>query len=234
VANNTRLTAAHNRIFDNGSAGIASYASAGSTPFLNLYQNRIYFNNGAGIHVDSGVTGEFGISNNWIYNNHLAGISCGLWEDTGDDLVDLVILHNTIVSNGSNERGAGIRNDSDGDVIIFNNIIAYNYTSGILNNNCHDASYNLLFANWATSSFDKTSDKTILQTERAQYSGCSSRGKGDLIINPLFKDPDNYNFSLAKDSPARGAARPVSSPLFSSFFHDMGVVTPANPDRDGQ
>ncbi len=226
VENDTILTAAHNRIFDNGAAGIASFAAESSFPFLNLYQNRIYFNQGSGIHIDSGVTGKYGISNNWIYNNHRAGISCGLWKDTGDDLVDIAIFHNTIVSNGSNELGAGIRNDSDGDVIIYNNIIAYNFTTGILNNDCSDASYNLLFANWVTSSFDETTNSRIFQTEKEQYSGCSGRGKGDLITEPLFQDPDNYNFLLAEDSPARGAAKAINSPPFASFAHDMGVVAP--------
>ncbi|MEA3469369.1 MAG: right-handed parallel beta-helix repeat-containing protein [Thermodesulfobacteriota bacterium] len=226
VENNTILTAAHNRIFSNGTAGIASFAAESSSPFLNLYQNRIYFNQGSGIHIDSGVTGEFGISNNWIYNNHRAGISCGLWKGTGDDLVDIVILHNTIVANGSNDLGAGIRNDSDGDVIIYNNIVAYNFATGILNNNCSDASYNLLFANWETSSFDEASDNTIFQTEKEQYSGCSGRAKGDLITEPMFNDPDNYDFTLTKDSPARGAAKTMTSPPFSSFANDMGVVAP--------
>jgi len=226
VANNTRLTAAHNRIFDNGTAGIASFAFESSFPFLNLYQNRIYFNHGSGIHIDSGVTGEFGISNNWIYNNHRAGISCGLWKDTGDDLVDIVIVHNTIVSNGSNGLGSGIRNDSDGDVVIYNNIIAYNFATGILNNNCSDASYNLLFANWETSSFDETSDNALFRTEKEQYAGCSGRSRGDLITEPMFKDPDNYNFTLTKDSPARGAAKAIKSPPFSSYARDMGVVAP--------
>ncbi len=228
VTNNTRLTAAHNRIFENGTAGIASFAAESSFPFLNLYQNKIYFNQGSGIHIDSGVTGEFGISNNLIYNNHRAGISCGLWKDTGDDRVDIVILHNTIVSNGSNGIGAGIRNDSDGDVVIYNNIIAYNFATGILNNNCRDASYNLLFANWETSSFDESSDKSLFRTEREQYSGCNSRAKGDLITEPMFKDPDNYNFTLTKDSPARGAAKAITSPPFSSYAQDMGVVAPLN------
>lgn len=228
VENNTRLTAAHNKTYANGTAGIASYASEKSAPLLDLYQNRIYFNHGAGIHVHSGTTGSFGISNNWIYNNHRAGIACGLWEGSDNGLVDIAIMHNTIVSNGSNEEGAGIRNDSSGDVII-NNIIAYNFTTGIMTRNCGDASHNLLFANGETSSFDEDSDNTPFLIEKAQYSGCSGRRWGDLITEPLFIDPDRYDFSLQENSPARGAAKAINTPYFSSFANDIGVVAP--PDN---
>ncbi len=226
ITNNTRLTAFKNEIFDNGAAGIAAYSTAPIPPLLNLYRNRIYFNEGGGILVDNGISGEYGISNNLIYNNKRAGIACGLWEESGNSVVDLSILHNTIVSNGSNERGAGIRNDSKGTVRIFNNIIAYNYTTGIQNNNCSDASYNLLYANWATSSFDESSDEMLFLKSRLQYGGCRGIGKGSMITEPLFTDPDNYDFTLLEDSPAKEAATRVNSPHFSSFTNNMGVVAP--------
>ena len=230
VENNTRLTAAHNRIYANGTAGVATYAFGESAPFLNLYENRIYANRGSGIHIHSGITGSYGISNNWIYNNLRAGIACGLWETLHEDLIDLAIIHNTIVSNGSNETGAGIRNDSKGNVVIKNNIIAYNFTTGIMTRNCRDASYNLLFANGETSDYS-AKDSDAFLVEKAQFSGCSGRRRGDLLSKPLFVDPDRYDFSLQSDSPARGAGKVIDTPYFRSFSNDIGVATPLETKR---
>ena len=225
VENNTRLTAFHNRAYANGTAGIASYGTAEVAPLLDLYENRIYFNKGAGIHIHSGISGSFGISNNWIYNNLRAGIACGLWNDS--DLIDIAVLHNTIVANGSNIMGAGIRNDSNGNVEIINNIIAYNFSTGIMTRNCRDASFNLLFANGETSSFDEDDDNYSFLVEKAQFSGCSGRRRGDLLSKPLFVDPDQYDFSLQDNSPARGAAKEMDLSYFDKFSNDIGVVAPS-------
>ncbi len=225
VENNTRLTAFHNRTYANGTAGIASYGTAEFAPLLDLYENRIYFNKGSGIHIHSGISGSFGISNNWIYNNLRAGIACGLWKDS--DLIDIAIFHNTIVANGSNIMGAGIRNDSNGNIEIINNIIAYNFSTGIMTGNCRDASFNLLFANGETSSFDEDYDEYSFLVEKAQFSGCNGRRRGDLLSNPLFVDPDRYDFSLQDNSPARGAAKEMDLSYFDNFSNDIGVVAPS-------
>ncbi len=227
LENNTWLTAAGNQIYSNGTAGIAAYESEEIPPKLDIYQNKIYFNTGAGIYVHSGTTGNFGISNNWIYNNHRAGISCGLWDNPGDYLLDVDIQHNVIFANGSDEEGAGIRNDSSGDVVIRNNIIAYNFTTGIMTKGCGRSSYNLLFANGETSNFDENSDNDVFLVEKLQYAGCSGRQWGDLLADPLFVNPDIYDFALQENSPARGAG---SSPyLFFFQKTDMGTILPPAP-----
>lgn len=224
IENNVRMTAVNNKIYKNGTAGISAYITADHPPVLDVYQNNIYFNSGAGIFIHSGITGKIGLSNNLIYNNHRAGIACGLWGETGSNLIDLEIFHNTIVANGSAEEGAGIRNDSRGDVIIKNNIIAYNFTTGIIARGCGDTSYNLLFANGETSTVEDTSSNLFFLTEKVQYAGCTGRQWGDVVAAPLFINPDQYNFSLQEDSPAKNAADTIKYPYFQDMQNrDLGA-----------
>ena len=125
VENHTSLTAKDNRIHDNGTAGIVAFESE-TPPKLDIYQNRVFSNHQAGIHVVNGITGSIGIRNNWIYDNLRSGIVCGLWSKPDVENLNLEVINNTVVSNGSSDQGAGIRNDSDGRVLIMNNIVAYN------------------------------------------------------------------------------------------------------------
>ena len=224
VEDNVRITAENNKIYKNKTAGISAYITADIPPVLDVYQNNIYFNSGAGIFIHGGITGQIGLSNNLIYGNHRAGIACGLWGETGNNRIDLEIFHNTIVGNGSDEEGAGIRNDSRGRVIIKNNIIAYNFTTGIMTYGCGDSSYNLLFANGETSAIEDTSSNLFFLTEKVQYSGCPGRQRGDVLGAPLFVNPDKYNFSLQEDSPAKNAADPINSSYFHSIVsRDIGA-----------
>ena len=224
VKNNTRLTAEGNQIHDNGAAGIIAHVSV-IPPELDIYRNRISFNNGRGIQVYNGVTGRFGISNNWIYNNHLAGIACGRFYSPISKLDNIKIMNNTVVSNGSGDEGDGIRNDSEGKVIIMNNIVAYNYVTGIRTERCRGYSYNLLFANGKTGNCCADPGSAPFRIEREQYGGCPGRKKGDLIGDPLFVDPDKYNFYLQDNSPAIGAGKDVYQDSNASFYrNDMGAT----------
>lgn len=215
VESNTILTAWGNRIYENGRAGIISSESV-STPILDIYQNSLSFNGTAGIHVVNGITGRVGIRNNWVFNNYISGIVCGIWSKPNIKLLNVEIINNTVVSNGSSGRqknnmvvsngntdqGSGIRNDSKGKAIIMNNIVAYNYVSGIVTRRCHEFSHNLLFANGDVSNCCEDPNSAPYWVERIQFAGCPERGKGDLIADPLFVDPDNYNFYLQDESPA--------------------------------
>ncbi len=217
IDNNVRSIIRNNEISQNGTAGIALYATAAPPPQLDLFENRISFNRGAGVFVHSGISGRRGISNNWIHNNQRAGIACGLWGMDGLRNVNLGIFHNTIVANGSNEEGAGIRNDGNGRVVIRNNIIAYNFTTGVITGNCRQATHNLLFANGETSiDRDSSRDKSF-RIDKVQYAGCSGRQWGDVLAPPRFTDPDGYDFSLRPDSPARNRAAQLPGSYFRSF-----------------
>ncbi len=206
VKNNTRLTARGNQIHDNGTVGIVISESV-IPPQVDIYQNRVSFNRGPGIHCVNGVAGQVGIRNNWIFNNQYSGIVCGLWSNPTSKLLNLVIANNTVVSNGSRGRGAGIRNDSRGRTMIMNNIIAYNYTTGIMTRGCRGYSYNLLYANGDVGTCRDNRDPAPFWAEKEQFGGCSGRGKGDLICDALFADPDKYDFSLQDESPAIDAGK---------------------------
>jgi parallel beta-helix repeat protein len=225
VENHTNLTAKENNIYENGTAGIISSESV-VPPKLDIYQNSVSFNRAAGIHVINGITGRIGIRNNWIINNDLSGIACGVWSDPDIRLLNVEIINNTIVSNGSSGplggvissqgeifsgQGAGIRNDSKGKAIVMNNIVAYNYIAGIMTKGCHEFSYNLLFANGDVGNCCEDAHSAPNWIESQQFGGCWKRGRGDLIADPLFVDPDNYNFYLQDESPAIDAG---------SFFMD--------------
>ena len=200
VENNTKLRAKGNDIYKNGALGIASIQSV-VAPELDIYQNSVRFNGGPGIHVINGRTGGIGIRNNWVYNNQRSGIACGLVDDPDSELLDIEIINNTIVSNGSGGQGAGIRNDSNGRVIILNNVVAYNYVTGIMTKGCEDYSHNLLFENGFVGEGTQSAGIAVDWAEAMQYAGCMSGGKGDLMTDPLFANPDKYNFDLRGESP---------------------------------
>jgi hypothetical protein len=208
VKNNTWLMAKGNQIYDNGIGGIISQESI-IPPRLDIYQNRVSFNNGPGIHVINGITGLIGIRNNWIFNNQRSGIVCGFWSNPTSELLNVGIMNNTIVSNGSGDQGAGIRNDSNGKAIIMNNIIAYNFATGLKIKECRGYSYNLLFANGDVGDCCENPGSAPHGIEREQFADCSGKGKGDLIDDPLFVDPDNYNFYLQDESPAIDSGKNV-------------------------
>jgi hypothetical protein len=230
VENNTRLTAKGNDIHENGTLGIVALESE-IPPVLDIYQNRVRLNVGPGIHIIHGITGRIGIRNNWIYNNLLSGIACGLVGDPTSQLLHVEIINNTIVSNGSSGQGAGVRNDSTGKVTILNNVIAYNYVSGIMTKGCREYSYNLLFANGYVSHESEDADSEVDTNEVLQYAGCLEKGKGDVISDPLFVDPDNYDFHLTNQSPAIDAGKEISiyddiafPPSQGTNRNDMGAT----------
>ncbi len=224
IEDNTWLNAWDNVFTRNLTAGVAAASPSGTIPVLDLFQNRISFNHGAGIFITAGKTGTYGISNNWIYNNYRVGIGCGLEDSPFKNRTHVAILHNTIVANGAGTIGAGIRDDSGGAVVVQNNIIAWNVRTGIMVGNCQDASYNLLYANGEVSDFDKD-DTSAYLFERLQYAGCPSTGTGDLIEDPLFSAPDQYDFRLKEQSHAQDAGNEIDTPYFLQFGKtDMGSL----------
>ena len=227
VENNTRLTARGNSIYENGTAGIMTYQSK-VPPELDVYQNDVSFNRGVGIHILNGRTGDIGIRNNWIYNNQRSGILCALWDVPNVGSVDAEIINNTIVANGSADQGAGIRSDSDGKVVIMNNIVAFNYVSGIMTKGCKRYSHNLIFANGRVGNCCEDPHTAPYWIESLQLGGCQKRGDGDLITDPMFVDPDNYDFSLRDGSPAIDAGDEYDDismpPSQGTSKNDMGAT----------
>jgi hypothetical protein len=235
IENDTKLTAKGNNIYQNGTLGIVALESV-IPPEMDIYQNNVSFNGGAGIHIITGITGDIGIRNNWVYNNHRSGIACGLVGDPTSRELKVDIINNTIVSNGSDGQGAGIRNDSDGDVVILNNVVAFNNVSGIMTKVCGGYAHNLLFANGyvGTVGVARVADEIETQvnlSETLQYAGCMKKGKKDLIEDPLFVDPDNYNFDLRAESPGIDAGQDAAAydditfpPSKGTKRNDMGAT----------
>ncbi|MDY6836630.1 MAG: right-handed parallel beta-helix repeat-containing protein [Thermodesulfobacteriota bacterium] len=230
VENNTRLTAKGNHICDNGAVGIISHESV-IPPLLDIYQNRLSFNKGPGLHILNGKTGHIGIRNNWVYHNLRSGVVCALWGDPDVEQLNVEIVNNTVVANGSSDQGAGIRNDSKGRALIMNNIVAYNYVSGIRTKECKDDSYNLLFANGDVANCCDDPHSAPYWVERVQIGGCPERGIGDLITDPFFVDPDNYDFRLKDTSPAIDAGNAMDAhhdvffpPSKGTRRNDMGAT----------
>ena len=228
IENQTELTARHNRIHHNGTAGIIAHEST-FAPTLDIYQNTLDFNLGPGIHIYSGVNGAIGIRNNWIYDNERSGIILGFRDTRFNTEIDIDIIHNTIVGNGSIDQGAGVRNDSNGQLRIMNNIIAYNYVTGIRTVGCDsDYSYNLMFANGSVANCCDDPYVAPFWVEKVQYAGCSGRGKGELITDPLFVDSDKYDFKLKKDSPAKNVAADIDhlekNETPTPYRRDMGAT----------
>ncbi len=233
IEGSTILSAQKDSVFSNGSAGISVFSRMADLALLDVFENKIFFNQESGILVNGGVTGEKGISNNWIYNNYKSGIASGLGAKYRSIYTKLGIFHNTIVANGSSLDGAGIRIDNNGTMEIENNIIVYNFRTGIMTYHCGDASHNLLFANGQIPAYDPERDYAFL-IRRYQYGGCPASGSGDILKDPLFKDPDDYDFTLFKDSPAIGAAKRLSMPYFRRFHQkDMGPLLLPGPTVQG-
>jgi hypothetical protein len=225
VENNTTLIARQNDVYENAVAGIVSYISD-VPPTLDIYQNRVAFNATAGIHVVNGKSGSIGIRNNWVFHNDRAGILCGLWGAPDEEDLDIAIINNTVVSNGSVEQGVGIRNESSGRAVVINNIVAYNYITGIRTKECYDESYNLLFANGDIGSCCDDPLSAPYWIERTQFAGCPERGKGDLVCDPLFVDSDNYDFTLRDTSLA------IDGGKDGSGYHDIPAPTSRGTARN--
>ncbi len=201
LQNETILAAGNNRIYQNGSAGIL--VSEDSTPaVLDIWRNHLCFNQGPGIFAVNGKGGQSGIRANWIYGNLRSGIVLGLIKEKAKEVGRLLVTKNVIVSNGSAGKGCGVRWGGKGRVLIQRNVIAYNVSSGIRVDGCKGYSHNLLFANGKAARCCDDPYNAPFWIEIIQYGGCGTRGEGGLITDPMFVDPDAYDFHLKDGSPA--------------------------------
>jgi len=214
IEGSVQLVALRNEIFSNGTSGIYGENYGVLTPVMDILESRIYFNKKAGILMKGGGTGDLGIINNWIYDNLESGIAC--LPGNGAYPVPIKIYHNTIVSNGSGDEGAGIRIDSNSTADIANNIITYNLRTGLMVYHCRDFHDNLLFANGQIPEFHENRDDGFL-LRRMQYGGCPAPGWGDILADPVFVDSDGYNFSISERSPAAGAAEDLGLQYLKAF-----------------
>jgi hypothetical protein len=116
-------------------------------------------------------------------------------------------------------------------VIILNNIVAYNYVTGIMTKGCKDYSHNLLFENGFGGEGNESVGLAADWGETMQYAGCMSAGTGDFMGDPLFVNPDKYDFGLQGASPAIDAGSEAAvyndaafPPSKGTSRNDMGAT----------
>ena len=260
VQNDCKLEVTKNTIRNNVRGGIKTgndsvdpggFSGTPGSANLTIEQNKIYGNGQGGFGGGMDVRHADGtIYNNLVYENHRAGIRFGDWIDE--------IVNNTVSDNGddngtpgdqSDDRGGGIIYDdiSAGDavndppegaipnpnVLIRNNILAFNVTTGLRVGNmpsgltsCPDnpdrdnpaagdkyRDYNLVYANNGTGETDcGWPDSLIRRCANQQYGGCGAdvdsfdlSYPNDMIADPLFFDRAGDDYQLQAGSPAKGA-----------------------------
>ncbi len=204
IAGNTAAIIRNNSINKNEKAGIAANVANKNAPQLDIYQNIIHANEEAGLDISAAFSGSIGISNNWILNNGGSGIRF--------EKVPMNIINNTIISNGNRAEGSGIEQlGRNSPFLIVNNILAYNFKTGLSLKKKNNCSYNLLYANDGGGNCCDDCYSSSKLIAGKQYGG-GQRNKGDMICDPSFRNPDLFDFQLKEWSPAIDAG--LSLPQF--------------------
>ncbi|MEW6381531.1 MAG: right-handed parallel beta-helix repeat-containing protein [bacterium] len=195
----------HNSICDNHKAGVSANELKEISPQVDIYQNVIRGNEEAGLEITAAKCGPVGVCNNLIFNNGGSGIRF--------KTMPMRIINNTIASNGNLAEGSGIDQQGRGTPLIASNILAYNFKTGLNVARTKGCSYNLLFANGGSGTCcdDCTSSSKAIESKEL---GGHSRSRGDLICDPMFSNPDLFDYRLKQYSPAIDAGFP------SREFHD--------------
>ncbi|MEW5801580.1 MAG: right-handed parallel beta-helix repeat-containing protein [bacterium] len=216
------VTLRNNSIHENRKAGISANEDEDPLPRADIYQNIIRQNEESGIELTAARSGPIGVCNNLIFNNGGSGIRFGLEA--------MRIVNNTIVSNGNLSEGSGIDQQEKSTPFIANNILAFNFKTGLNLKRNKGCSYNLLFANGGSGTCCDDCYSSSKSIENKQLGGYK-RNRGDMICDPLFNNPDIFDFRLKKWSPAIDAGIP--SPEFHDLFfppsqggqpNDLGVT----------
>jgi hypothetical protein len=255
IHDSCELEITKNKIHDNHRGGIhtgtdvadgGGFSGSMGDAILTIRQNKVYNNGesnyGGGIDVRH-ASGT--IENNLVYENHRGGIRFG-WENETDDHIT-AIKNNTVVSNGENSLGGGIIYDDlagavnaqpegalPGQLVIRNNISAYNETAGLRvgnmpsgNTACPDnddydsgkyRDYNLLYSNNGTGADDcGYPDSLIMSCVNQNFGGCGGiwnpdpppyvilEAPNNIIGDPLFTNIGGHDYTLQGSSPAKNA-----------------------------
>jgi hypothetical protein len=206
VANAAKVALRNNTIYENHKAGVSANKSKGPLPQVDIYQNIIRGNEESGLELTGACSGSIGVCNNLIFHNGGSGIRFGA--------STMRIINNTIVSNGNLSQGSGIDQEEKSIPFIANNILAYNFKTGLNIKNKKGYSYNLFFANGGSGTCCDdcySSSKFIENKELGGY----TRNQGDMICDPAFSNPDIFDFRLKKWSPA------IDSGIPSPAFDDL-------------
>ncbi len=136
------------------------------------------------------------IENNFIYHCYDKGISVG--QQSTARVINNVIAYTSI--------GVALKDESQVDIdhcTLFGNqqgISAYEKNSGYLGGN--GIIKNTIVSNALTDAYISDSYSSIDYNKCMSDLDSSSMTQGDLIANPLFENPTNYDFHLRSNSPA--------------------------------
>jgi hypothetical protein len=159
-----------------------------------VYNNIIKFTSGSGVHFDSVI------GNSYVYNNIFYGVNSKATNNL------------FLVNYETYSKNAVIKNN------IFygtGNFSVYHYSAGLyeMTNQDHkeiDANYNLYWQEdsripvvWATGRIWLTSEWDAMKNATGWESNSSAPA------NPLFVDPENNDFHLQSNSPAKWAGTPI-------------------------
>jgi len=224
VANAAKVALRNNSIYENHKAGVSANRSKGPSPIpqVDIYQNIIRGNEESGLELTGACSGPIGVCNNLIFHNGGSGIRFGA--------STMRIINNTIVSNGNLSQGSGIDQQEKSIPFIANNILAYNFKTGLNIKRQKGYSHNLFFANGGSGTCCDDCYSSSKFTENKQLGG-RKRNQGDMICDPGFSNPDLFDFRLNTWSPAIDGGIP--SPEFEDLHfppsqggrqNDMGVT----------
>lgn len=223
------LTITNNKIFENLKAGIHLAKSSSALIELNAISrnkeagisskgeglcqlevrwNRIFQNKKSGLDGQNAIGKIF---NNFIYENEDAGLR--------SRLSPLEIVNNTIVHN---KQSGVVVDDQSKEILIKNNIIAYNQLSGIMSYQ-RGYRYNLLYGNARS----EGCDPACLPCIRAQHAGNEDEESylklGQIIAHPQFVDPNGHDYHLLPGSAAIDAGDPAEAGFDKNFPPSLGT-----------
>jgi len=181
----------------------------GCSPIINgnnISNNRSY--SGGGLSFRWGVSCT--LLNNFIAENN-ATIGGGIYCYSN---VYLLLLNNTINNNSSRKYGGGVASFAAG-IKYVNNIIYNNETVYKGGGLCHEASYgmtvinSILWNNIAAKGSEAYGADLEIEYSDIKHGKLSvfprptKWGNGMIEADPLFADPDNFDFHLTYNSPCR-------------------------------
>ena len=183
------------------------------------------------------------IVGNTVFNNARQGVTCK-GSDYGKS-------HCTIVGNDSywnqksgigfaknatgyilnnvaacNSKAGIVTKKAGGEIPILNNIVYFNKLAGILNAGSKN-DYNILSGNKGQKANCGDGSRKN-GCKKPQYGGRlsgSTSGANDIFVDPLFKNPLKYNYTLLNSSPA------IDSGVDISLYYRLWEIKGRGPDR---
>ncbi len=166
----------------------------------------------SGINLD-GVQDSL-VANNLLYENTSAGIA--LYRiDGGGPSTQNVVVHNTVVMARGNSRWAlSLSNGAQQNAVYNNILLAGNPQRGAIAASSDSLPGLRSDANLITDRLSPDGGETVLGLEAwRSLTGQDDDSSPSPSADELFADPGAGDFKLAKDSPARGAGKPLSAAL---------------------